>query len=76
MGQKDGCTVWHEHVCVQYNMHVDELMHVRRHTVVTANLLSKVTLLFSVRSKRKETERREQSNNNYVKPKEHGQSGA
>lgn len=57
------------------NTHVDELMHVRRHTVVTANLLSKVTLLFSVRSKRKETERRGQSNNSYVKVKEHGQSG-
>lgn len=52
-----------EHVCVQHNMHVDELMHVRRHAIVTANLLSKVTLLFSVRNKRKETERREQSNN-------------
>lgn len=59
-----------------HNMHVDELMHVRRHTVVTANLLSKVTLLFSVRSKRKETERREQSNDSYVTVKEHGQSRA
>lgn len=56
-------------------MHVDELIHVGRHTVVTANLLSKVTLLFSVRSKRKETERREQSNNSYVKVNEHGESG-
>lgn len=57
-------------------MHVDELIHVGRRTVVTANLLSKVTLLFSVRSKRKETERREQSNNSYVKVNEHGESGA
>lgn len=56
-------------------MHGDELMHVRGHTVVTANLLSKVTLLFSVRSKRKETERREQSNNIYVNAKDHGQEG-
>lgn len=58
------------------HVRVKELMHVRRHIMVTANLLSKVTLLFSVRSKRKETERREQSNNSYVKVKEHGQSGA
>lgn len=57
-------------------MHVDELMHVRKRVVMTANLLSKVTLLFSVRSKRKETERREQSNNSYVKAKKHRQSGA
>lgn len=56
-------------------MHGDELMHVRRQTVVTANLLSKVTLLFSARSKRKETERKEQSNKSYVKAKEHGQKG-
>lgn len=35
---------------VQCDMHGDELMHVGWHTVVTANLLSKVTLLFSVRS--------------------------
>lgn len=59
-------------ICV-HNMHENELMNVR-HSLVTANLLSKVTLLFSVRSIRKETEGREQSNNNYVNVNQ--QSGA
>ena len=40
-------------------MHVDELMHVRRRTVVTANLLSKVTLLFS--EEQEERDRKERA---------------
>lgn len=56
-------------MCV-HNMHENELMNVK-HILVTANLLSKVTLLFSVRNNKKETEGREQSNNRYVNVNEH-----
>lgn len=49
-------------------MHKNRLMD-GRHIPATANLLSNVTLLFSVRSNRKETEGRKRSNNSYEKRK-------
>lgn len=58
------CMMW---TCVNH-MHKNRLLD-GRHIPATANLLSNVTLLFSVRCNRKETEGRKRSNNSYEKRK-------
>lgn len=57
--EQERLTVCMLQICVLCVMHVDELMHMQRHTAEGVNLLSKVTLLFSVRSRRTERDREE-----------------